>query len=328
MKGFNFFSLVLLLALPTTVFGQSERSSLPDSLIAYYPLGDTISSLGTVADSSGNGFNAFIGDQSLPKYSKDKYDIDSMAYEFDYLDFIQFPSTDSMAITDTLMMSLWFNPSEDRDGNIISNRVDNFNIEERGDFLLKQEGDSLTYTYWDADDVFQLVVIDNLFSTLNKWYHLLVLHTPTTVSITVNGIEVVNKAATYTFTKNMHPIILGNIPGSPNIEGLVDDIAFGRDVLSSADIVKLYKNYNEVDTFSGTTTDESITRLRWSSERINTMQIYYVYRDGELHDSVSVSSANDTTFTDIGLTNGQGYTYFIQVKVHLEILVTPQIHFQ
>ena len=52
----------------------------------------------------------------------------------------------------------------------------------------------------------------------------------------------------------------------------------------------------------------------WSSERILELNTYHIYRDGNLIDSVLITSPNDTTYTDLGLNSDQEYNYFIISK--------------
>ena len=102
-----------------------------------------------------------------------------------------------------------------------------------------------------------------------------------------------------------------NACGWRALKGKTDEFSVWSKSLTETEILQLYANYHGPDTLSAQEGDQQIT-LRWSSERIGSIEKYYIYRDSLLHDSVEVTTVNDTVYTDQNFSNYQTYSYFIR----------------
>ena len=92
--------------------------------------------------------------------------------------------------------------------------------------------------------------------------------------------------------------------------GSIDELKVFRGALSIGQIRSEYQNYNEPDFFTAIPGLEEVT-LRWSSERINYLSSYQIYKEGSLLESVDISSPNDTVYFDLGLTANDTLSYFL-----------------
>jgi len=64
------------------------------------------------------------------------------------------------------------------------------------------------------------------------------------------------------------------------------------------------------DTILTESNDQKVT-LRWSSDRIGNLEMYKIFRDGNLIDSVEILGITDTVYVDSGLVYETNYEYYI-----------------
>ena len=101
-------------------------------------------------------------------------------------------------------------------------------------------------------------------------------------------------------------------PSNDNfINAKIDDIEVYSIDLGEDQIYQLYANYHAPDTLIGFDLINEVS-LAWSSERIENIDKYYIYRDNILIDSVIVNSSTDTTYIDNDVLSETTYDYFIR----------------
>ena len=266
---------------------------------------------GNFNDISGN--DSFTEMGSLPVFTADRYGNLNSAADFDDSDNLTTSNTITLlgSSADTISISAWIKPDSLIKGPIVSNRPNS--IEELGTFTFEYNGslnERLSYTFWTADNIGQSVIVDDVFTDLSEWYYVSVEHTPLSIIIEVNGVEIANESATAPFQAvSTYPVRIG-YSYSEAYYGIIDDVGLSNRRLTASEKETRYKNYHAPGSLIAEASDQQV-ELKWSSERIAGLQSYQVYRDGSLVQTVNVTGSTDTTYTDTGLTNRTSYQYYI-----------------
>ncbi len=265
--------------------------------IAYYPFN------GNANDESGNGYNAAAG--GAPTLAEDRDGNTDQAYSFDGIDDYFIAENFDAEPTD-LSLVAWFKYPES--GGTGTKQI--LDIEGVAALALVNQG------------VTGVLNIDGVFSTPTytgtlapeKWHMAALTYDGTNVDLYING-EVVARnadAGAIDYSGIENRILLGtNFDGSQSFLGELDDLSVYGKTLTPEEIFELFGNHLGPNTLIAESGNNQVT-LKWSAERIEGLESYSIYRDNTLIETITITSVNDTTFTDTGVTNGTFYDYFVQ----------------
>ncbi|GAG63281.1 unnamed protein product, partial [marine sediment metagenome] len=149
----------------------------------------------------------------------------------------------------------------------------------------------------------------------NNWHFVVITRNSTGCRFYVNNVLKDNTTSTFDFQNlNTNFWIGKSYDSSPRyFYGITDDIRIYKRVLSDSEISQLYANYYPSDTFYVHPGDKEV-QLNWDTINWSYKDKVYIYRDLALHDSVNITSINDTSYTDLNLINYQEYSWFIRSK--------------
>jgi len=282
------------------------RAQVPTGgLVAFYPFS------GNANDSSGNGINGTLNGCTL---TTDRFGRPNSAYQFNgSSDYILVNNSSSFPAT-AITTAFWLN----RMG-IGTTGLENYVCKEHSFSSYLYSDSSLVFQVWkgtagvwsewstgyyrvkcDSNWVFYASTYDNATKI---------------VSVYINGVLVntVNETDPQVIVRTSTDQMYIGRNGSSSvyfIKGKLDDVRIYNRALSAGEISQLYGNYYAPKVLMADA-DSGKVVLRWSSERKSDIARYRIYRGGALIDSVIVTGSNDTSYTNLGLTNYQPYSFFI-----------------
>ncbi|MEQ9353698.1 MAG: FG-GAP-like repeat-containing protein [Vicingaceae bacterium] len=280
-----------------------EQNVFPDSLIAYYPFS------GNAADSSGKGNDGTVNGATL---TTDRFGNANSAYSFDGVDDNISGEFDYNFDNNSLTVSAWVSVAGGP--GFPSNSFPR---------IVELEGTTdefIRLMYAISGGAYQVFLSNlsapdflNVDAEISTWQFLTASYNPSdlTIRFYVDG-ELIDSTVTGGGSLgNYSNFFIGNNGlGDRQFRGKIDEVRIYNEVLENSSILELYQNYHAPDTLIAEAGFQEAT-LKWSAEKIEGLQSYQIYRDGSLVDSVVVSSVNDTTFTNTGLTVGQEYEFYI-----------------
>ncbi|MFC2087179.1 LamG-like jellyroll fold domain-containing protein [Bacteroidota bacterium] len=144
-----------------------------------------------------------------------------------------------------------------------------------------------------------------------KWYHVVSVYDNGNSKLYINGDLEDQLDSSMSLQFSSSDVLIGNDSSDFDyFNGIVDDVKIFHSAEDSNKIYELYANFHPPVDFSAEKLTNNIT-LRWSSERIEELAWYRIYRDSILIDSVEITGAEDTVYVDTDISNYQPYAYFI-----------------
>ena len=282
-----------------SIFSDTVSTTLilfPANLVAYYPFNNNAN------DESGNGYNGTVNGAVI---TTDRFENTNSAYSFDGVDdFIELFNTD-LIDNDSLTFSIWVKGETNELYSAISTIS--------GDLYYKHSANSdnprLVFRWADMTST---DLIFNDFINDNHWHMLTVAYDGQQITGFIDG----KMSSSLFIAKNLRSeiIYLGRrLTSDYWLNGFLDDVYIYNRPLSESEISQLYANYYPPDTLIAQPEDKQVT-LSWDTTNWENLDKVYVYRDLALHDSVNITSINDTSYTDLNLINYQDYSWFIQSK--------------
>ncbi len=290
-----------------------ESSICQSNPVAYYPFN------GNANDESGNGHNGtVIGDTYLVP---DRFGNANQAYSFDGDgDYIDINSLDAFS-EDTFSVSAWFYINNILPGSESTDWIVNLRC---GRLSIVPEGKT------DTSNIFLQANSPNAFDGLNTsyssavgglkikggWYFASLVSTADYHKLYLNGrlVDSTDVAISNDPDRYKYAQIGNNSYSTPGyFNGILDDIRVYDMALTDSGVMNIYGNYHPPDTFYVHPGDRKAT-LYWDTINWSYKDKVFIYRNAVLIDSVSITNANDTSYTDTGLTNGQSYSYFIRSR--------------
>jgi fibronectin type 3 domain-containing protein len=268
---------------------------------------------GDVNDSSGYGFH---GTNNGATFTQDRFGIENSALFFDGQDdYVLLPSTINALPenAEEWSTSFWISPDSGNDFRYIFSDYYRFSDINNTYRISINDSTIEAHLSYTGTSYRQRT---NLISTKN-WHHLALVITlsENLLKLYYNGVlvgsPIIINSEGYRIQDVEKFIGAQNFqPAAQFYRGLVDDLSLHSKALSDTEILGLYSNYHAPDTLIAQTLPAQST-LKWSSERIESLRSYQVYRDGSLIDFVEIATNIDTTYIDQNIEIGSSYSYYI-----------------
>jgi hypothetical protein len=305
-----------------TASGTSPYSNavLADAPAGYWRLGDTGSTI--AADSAGSNKGTYLNGAAQGQPSLLEGETTNASTAFDGTnDYVKVPSSSSLSPVGRVSLEAWIKPAAlPAAGSFASI------LTKAESYSLQMNGPRLEFTVIQNGTRKRLQAPSGAIS-VGQVYHLVGTYDGTTQRLYINGAEVANASVSGEISANTNPVTVGSWNGTEEFfKGTIDEAAVYAGALGAARVAAHYQagiggpppdtSVKAPSNLVASSASEKQVNLTWTDNSNNETE-FVIQRDTSpsfSNPTVLTTWANNTTYSDVGLTPTT--TYYYRVKAH------------